>query len=456
MELRVPPHSVESEKHVLASMIQDNKCISMITSILTPNDYYNPDYKRMHEIIVDLYNDNKPIDIITVSDKMGDEWLEHIATITGNLTTSANVKHYALIVKGKSVRRQYIEAAKQVIDASYDGLFDNIVDFKNDVLQKMDIDVRDGKKEQSKISDIVSSTMIALEKRYNTKDIGKKKYGYDWLDKMTGGAHDTDLTFIAARPSVGKTTLAINIARNMAFKGNNAAIFSLEMSKEQLVEKMIAMESNVDSQKIRRGKDLDETDWQCIWESVGWLGSLPVEIYDNIFTIQEIRSECRSLKNNNKLDIVFIDYLQLMHSSKKSGTRREEIESITRSLKMMAKELNVPVVVLSQLTRANEQDNRRPKLIDLRESGSIEQDADNVIFLHDENYGKYGQDRDDEIVPIELILAKQRNGKRDIYTEIGFRKTTQRFVNLEVRKNENNNTQETYKGKQRKKMPYDD
>jgi replicative DNA helicase len=449
MEYRIPPQNTEAEEGVLASLLLDKDIIPEIIPMLKADDFYKEEHKAIYQTIADLYNSHKTIDVITVSDKMGGNWLEYFTRIVVNVPTTQNAKHYAGIVKGKAIRREYIDRAKQVIDLAYDGHYENVIDFRNDILQKMDVEIRDSKKEENSILEIVGSTLKKIESRYNSKDPGKMKYGYSWLDKMTGGAHNSELTILAARPSVGKTTFASNVGTKIAYRGNAVVMFNLEMDKENLVEKMFANEGSVDSQRIRYGKTLDDADWDKLGSAAGEIGELKIRIYDNIFRVEEIRSECRNLKNKGELDFVIVDYLQLVETMKKTKDTQERVSYLSRQFKLLAKELKVPIWLLSQLNRANEHDNRRPKLIDLRDSGSIEQDADNVFFLHDANYGKYGEDKDDETVPIELIIAKQRNGKRDIFTEIGFRKTMQRFTEVE---NEKVNRKETTGSKPKTKV----
>jgi replicative DNA helicase len=453
MDYRIPPQNTEAEEGILASLLLDKDILPDIIPMLKPDDFYKDDHKAIYQTITDLHNSHKEVDIITVSDKMGGSWIDYFARITSEVPTTQNAKYYAGIVKGKAIRREYIDRAKQIIDLAYDGHYENVTEFKNDVMQKIDVEIREQRTDND-IMTIVNSALTKIEERYNSKDPGKMKYGYTWLDKMTGGAHNSELTIIAARPSVGKTTFSSNIGIKIASRGNSVAMFNLEMDKENLVEKILSDLGSVESQRIRYGKTLDDVDWEKLGSAGGEVGALKLKIYDNIFKVEEIRAECRILKNKGELDFVIVDYLQLVETMKKTTGANERVSYLSRQFKLMAKELKVPIWLLSQLNRANEHDNRRPKLIDLRDSGSIEQDADNVLFLHDANYGKYGEDKDNEIIPVELIIAKQRNGKRDVYNEIGFVKALQRFVDLEGRY-ENNNTGTTQKSQQRKKMPYD-
>lgn len=427
MEYRIPPQNVEAEQSLLGAMLLDKKAIMEAVHILNDDDFYREEHKVIFNAILDLYNTNKEADMVTVSNKPGIN-ISYLAQITSNCPTSTNAKHYAGIVKGKSLRRKLILNAQEVVDLAYDGIYENIIDLKNDALQKMDIDIKDHKQEQSSIKDITVKTLSIIEGRYRSTDTNKMFFEFPWLDKMTGGAHMSELTILAARPSIGKTAFANQIGINLAKKDNYVAIFNLEMDKQQLNERMISNESGVDGQRIRYGKNLTDADWEKIGNAAGEVMEYNINIFDSVFKIEEIRGRCRDLKNKDKLDFVIVDYLQLCETMKKHTGANERVSILSRQFKLMAKELKTPFWVLSQLTRANERDNRRPKLIDLRESGSIEQDADNVFFLHDEQYGKYEAKENNGFgSPIELIIAKQRNGMRDIYHEIKFRRDTQRF-----------------------------
>lgn len=422
---RIPPQSIEAEESVLGSMLLDKSAITEAVQILKPEDFFHPQYQQIYELIIDLYNNNKPVDIVTVSNKGID--IEMLVFLANNITTTANIKHHAGILKGKSIRRKFIKSAQEVIEMAYDGEFDNIVDFKNEVMAKVDIDVKDSSKKDPSIMEISNRFLSNLEKRYKDTNIHKMTYGFDWLDRKTGGAYKGEMTVVGARPSIGKTALSLQVGKNLAVKGNSVAIFNLEMTDESLVSRMLTSTVNINSQKLRNPKLLNDNDWIIISDGYSDLTDLQINIYDDIYRIEEIRAKCRELKIKNKLDFVIIDYLGLCETIKKFASTNDRVSYISRQTKLMAKELNVPVWILAQLNRSNEHDNRRPKLIDLRDSGAIEQDADNVFFLHDENYGKYTDQEPPEKTPIELIIAKQRNGDRDVSHDIYFYKKTQRF-----------------------------
>ena len=430
MDFRLPVQDLQAEKSILGSMLIDNTVLSSVFKSLNPEDFVQEEHSAIYKTCRELFDKNKPVDIVTVQNALKADigMLEYITNMAEGVPTTANVMHYVGIVKDKSVRRKYIKAAQDVIDVSYDGKYESTIDFKNDVLQKMDIEVFDSKKEKTHIKDVAIETLGLIEERYNRKEADKKYYGLEWLDKMTGGAHDGELTLLAARPSVGKTALALQFGLNMAYRDNKIAIFSLEMSRNNLSERLISNMSGINSKKIRYAKSLEETDWTVINEALQELVTMDISIYDNMKNVEDIRATCRDLKNTSELDFVIIDYLHLCDTNKKYNGSTERISHLSRQCKLMTMEFKIPFLVLSQLNRANEHDNRRPRLSDLRQSGSLEQDADNVIFLHDENYGKYTQSTPGFATPIEIIIAKQRNGERDIYNEIGFKKEIQRFT----------------------------
>lgn len=424
---KLPPQNQEAEQSVLGSMLLDKAAISEVIQVLGESDFYNQLHGKLYKDIIELNSNNKPVDIVTISAKGHD--IEYLIKLTESVPTTANVKHYAGLVKGKSLRRQYIKAAQDIMELAYTGEYDNIVDFKNDVMQKVDIDIKDSKSNESDIKKIGERVFKNIEDRYKKQNESKTLYGFSWLDSKTGGAHKKDLTILAARPSVGKTAFAMQTAINIAKRDNHVAVFSLEMGNDQLVERMMANEAGVNTQKIRYPKSMTDKEWEMLGQASNVM-SLSIKIFDDIFKIEEIRAKCRELKNKSKLDFVIIDYLQLCDTMKKVGSTNERVSYISRQSKLMAKELDVPIMMLSQLNRANEHDNRRPKLIDLRDSGAIEQDADNVFFLHDDSYGKYvnGEEPPSPAL-IQIIIAKQRNGDRDIMSEVKFYKKTQRFYN---------------------------
>jgi replicative DNA helicase len=428
---RIPPNSIEAEQSLLGAAMVDKKVVIEIVQQLEIDDFYSPENQAIYQAVSELNEAGKEIDIITVSDKlkyMGKleqiGGIEHLSDLATNIPTVSNVKHYISIVKGKSVRRKYVAAAVNVIDFAYNGEYDTVTDFKADVMKQMDIRIRE--KNADTIQDLTETVLRNIQERYNNKTM-KMPYGVPWLDKYTGGAHETDLTIIAARPSVGKTSFAMQCGMKFAERNNYVAIFSLEMGSDQLVERLMANKGRIKLDNLRSPNLMTDDDNIKLGHAINDINNLKLHIYDDIFKIESIRAKCIELKSKDQLDAVIIDYLQLCDTSQKKANENDRLGYISTTAKKLAKEIKSPVILLSQLTRTNEHDNRKPKLIDLRGSGSIEQDADNVFFLHDPEYGKYTAETDKTIFDIDLIIAKQRNGKRDIETTIKFYSNTQRW-----------------------------
>lgn len=424
--MRQEPFSLEAEKAVIGSMILSREFISHAIQCISPSDFYHQTHQDICSSIFELYNTNTPIDVIGLNDKHN--CLDYLVEIT-SFAMPDSAKHHMGIVKGKSIRRKYINAANQIIEKAYEGDYESILDFKNDIQQLMDIDIAMRNTKEIQNMQIMMNVLEDIEKKYVEKEDNGIKYGFHWLDNQTSGIHAPDLTILAARPSVGKTSFACSVAMNVAKQKKNVAIFSLEMGNEQIAKKILSMESGVEFEHIRNPKLLNDNSFRKITNSISKMFELPLYFADSALKIEEIRAECRNLKNKKQLDYVIVDYLQLCETIKKSNNTVERVSHLSRAFKLLAKELSVPVLLLSQLNRSSEQDNRRPKLTDLRDSGSIEQDADNVFFLHDANYGNYDSSKQDFKVPIELIIAKQRNGVRDVYKEITFMQRWQKFAN---------------------------
>lgn len=417
------PHNQEAEQSVLGCILTKESLIADIAHNLTETDFFNIAHKEIYNIMLKLYNDNKTIDIITVSNEGAD--IEYLINLADIVPTTENIKQYINILKGKSLRRQYILAGQKIIDMAVNGQYDNMTDFKNDVLSTVDIDVKDNKDQENNIKQLVPKVIEGLDKRYNAKEINYKKYGYYWIDKWTSGVR-VGLTYLAARPSVGKTAFSLNILDHLVSQGMKVAMFNLEMEKEQLVERMVSIRTNLQYEKVLKPWNMNDNDWKKVAES-SKLAAHDIYIYDTVFKIEEIKSICRELKAKDQLDYVIVDYLQLCETMKKCSGTNERVSHISRQFKIMQKELKVPFLVLSQLNRANEYNNRRPKLTDLRDSGSLEQDADNVFFLHDPKAGEYESASDEAPQEVEFIIAKQRSGRRDIFTTLKFHKQTQIF-----------------------------
>jgi replicative DNA helicase len=415
---RVMPNSVEAEQSVIGAMLMDREAIITATEILHPEDFYYHQYGVMFEAMAELHNEGRPVDLVTLQDRLKEKnvspevySLEMVRELLNAVPTSANVKSYAQIVRDKAVLRRLIQTNEEIINECYAG--SQGVD---DILQETEKKVFNLLKD-SNSGEFVSIRQVALNVLSRIEAAAKNKSavtgvpsGFVDLDYMTSGFQPSDMILIAARPSMGKTAFVLNIAQHVGFKkGKSVAIFSLEMSKEQLVNRLFAQESRVNAQNLRNGSLTDE-DWDKLIESAGVIGNSKLIIDDTpSISISELRSKCRKFKLEHGLDMIIIDYLQLMTGSKKNqDNRQQEVAEISRSLKGLARELNVPVIALSQLSRAVEsRTDKRPMLSDLRESGSIEQDADVVMFIYRDEY--YNKDTTDKGIT-EIIIAKQRNG----------------------------------------------
>ena len=419
MELgKIPPNDVEAEQAVIGSMLTDKEAVSAATEVLKPEDFYREDNRIIFEAILSLYGRSEPIDIITIKSELSSMGkfeavggLEYIAELPDKVPTTANVEQYIKIVEEKSVLRNLIKTANEIITLGYDQTqeVDSIIDGAEkkifEVMQKKN------QKGYTPIKDILVETFTELEQLYNQKQrITGIPTGFSDLDFRTSGLHNSDLILVAARPAMGKSAFALNIATNAAVRAKvPVAIFSLEMSKEQMTSRILCSEAMVDSNKVRTGK-IDDEEWGKLAAASGELSEANIYIDDTPgISIMEIRAKCRKMKIEKNIGLVVIDYLQLVQGSGKRGSSREqEIAEISRSLKILAKEINVPVIALSQLSRAPEQrPDHRPMLSDLRESGSIEQDADIVMFLYRDDY--YNEDSEKKNIA-EVILAKHRAG----------------------------------------------
>ena len=441
MELgKVPPHDVEAEQAVLGSMLTDKDAVISAIEVLKEDDFYRTDNKSIYEAIMNLYNRAEPIDIITVKAELESlgkfeqvGGLEYLASLPDKVPTTANAMKYIKIVEEKSTLRNLIKTANEIIELGYDPTED-VSDIMEGAEKKIfNIMQNNDKKSYSPIKDILVDSFTQLEELYNRKQhITGVPSGFTELDYKTAGFHGSDLVLIAARPAMGKSAFALNIATNAAVRGNvPVVIFSLEMSKEQMVNRILCSEAMVDSNKVRTGK-LEEDDWTKLAGSIGPLSDAEIYIDDTPgISVMEIRAKCRKLKLEKNIGMVVIDYLQLVQgSNKRNGSREQEISEISRSLKILAKELNVPVIALSQLSRAVEQrPDHRPMLSDLRESGAIEQDADIVMFLYRDDY--YNQDSEKKDIA-EVIIAKHRGGSLGTVDLLWLGSYT-KFVNLEKR-----------------------
>ena len=414
---RILPHSTEAEQSVIGSMIMSRDAIIEASEIITGADFYQQQYGIVFEAMIELNDEGKAVDLVTLQERLKEKDLppeissmEFVRDLLSAVPTSANVKYYAEIVAEKSMLRKLIKTTEEISNACYLGK-----EKTQDILETTEKKIFDlvqnrGSQEFVPIRQVVLNAIEKIERASrNQGSVTGIPTGFIDLDYKTSGFQPSDLILVAARPSMGKTAFVLNIAQYMAFRNDvTAAIFSLEMSKEQLVNRLLALESKVDSQNIRTG-NLEDEEWAKLIEGANIIGNSHLIIDDKPgISISELRSKCRKYKMEHNLGIIFIDYLQLMTGSGRSESRQQEISEISRSLKALARELNVPVVALSQLSRAVEQrPDHRPMLSDLRESGAIEQDADVVMFIYRDDY--YNKDSENKNIA-EIIIAKQRNG----------------------------------------------
>ena len=416
---RILPHSIEAEQSVIGSMILDRDAILVASEILTSDDFYQKQYGIIFDAMVELFNEGKPVDLVTLQNRLREKdvppeisSMEFVRDLLNAVPTSANVRHYANIVSEKAVLRRLIKLTEEIENDCYLNKEPVEVIMEETEKKMFQLLGQRNSGDFMPIRQVVINTLENIERASKTKgNVTGIPTGFTDLDYKTSGLQNSDFILIAARPSMGKTAFVLNIAQYMAFKKDKAvAIFSLEMSREQLMNRLLSMESKVDSQHLRTG-NLKDDEWSKLIESAGMIGESRLMIDDTPgISIGEMRSKCRKYKLEHGLDIIIIDYLQLMSGSGKSSSesRQQEISDISRSLKALARELNVPVVALSQLSRAVEQrTDHRPMLSDLRESGAIEQDADVVMFIYRDDY--YNPDTEDKNIA-EIIIAKQRNG----------------------------------------------
>ncbi len=416
---RILPHSMEAEQSVIGAMIMDREAIVVASEIVTSEDFYSKQCGTLFEAMVELNDEGKPVDLVTLQDRLKEKdvppevnSLEFIRDLITAVPTSANIKYYADIVAEKAVLRRLIKLNEEIANTCYVGR-ESLESILEDTEKRVfNLIQRRNTGEYVPIRQIVMNAMDQIERASKNKgNVTGIATGFIDLDYRTAGMQPSDLVLIAARPSMGKTAFVLNIAQHVAFKLNQTvAIFSLEMSKEQLVNRLFSLESKVDAQKLRTG-NLSDNDWEKLIETAGIIGKSNLIIDDTPgITISEMRSKCRKYKLDSDLKMIIIDYLQLMSGSGggRNDSRQQEISDISRSLKALARELGVPVLALSQLSRAVEQrPDHRPMLSDLRESGAIEQDADVVMFIYRDDY--YNKDTEKKGIA-EIIVAKQRNG----------------------------------------------
>ncbi len=417
-EVRLPPQNVEAEQCVLGSILLDNSALNRILDMVTPQDFYKREHQLIFTTMLDLYEKNHPIDLVTLSDALthreeleavgGINYLMELAEV---VPSSAHVQHYARIVKEKAVLRHLIRASNDILTLCYEGSQE--VEDLLDEAERLIFSVSEMKTQR----DFIDSKILLKEAIKSLEELSRKKKsvtgiptGFQELDRLTAGFQPSDLIIIAARPSMGKTALALNIAQHVAIKeGKSVAIFSLEMSREQLALRMLSSLAKIPSHKLRTGI-LSANDWKKVIRAANKLSDAPIFVDDTpALSVLEIRAKARRLMSEKGLNLIVIDYLQLMRGRSKTESRQQEISEISRSLKGLAKELNVPVLALSQLSRAVEsRQDKKPQLSDLRESGAIEQDGDLILFIYRPEV--YKPEKPEYRGIAEIIVGKQRNG----------------------------------------------
>jgi replicative DNA helicase len=435
--LKIPPYSIEAEQSVLGSMLLSKEAIFVAAERLRAEDFYKESHRKIFDSILELNENGEPVDLITLTELLRTKrqieqvgGAVYLTTLTEAVPTTSNISYYCDIVQEKSLLRRLIETSSDILSMAYEPKED--VENVLDKAERMIFEIVQKRRVENyfHIKDILLSTFERIEELYNSEGgITGVPTGFYDLDEMTSGFQPSDLILIAARPSMGKTSFALNIAQNAAIRNKiPVAIFSLEMSKEQLVQRMLCSESNVDSHRLRTGR-LQDDDWPRLARAMGPLSEAPIYIDDTpAISSIEIRAKARRLKAEKGLGLIIIDYLQLMSGRSNAENRQQEISEVSRSLKALARELSVPVVALSQLSRAPEmRADHKPVLSDLRESGSQEQDSDLVAFLYRDDY--YNPDSEKKNIA-EIIIAKQRNGPTGTVELVWLAKYT-KFANIE-------------------------
>ncbi|SIR41079.1 replicative DNA helicase [Peribacillus simplex] len=437
---RIPPQNIEAEQAVLGAIFLEPSSLTVTSEVLIPEDFYRSSHQKIFNVMLKLNDEGKAVDLITVTEELAATknleevgGVSYLSELAGSVPTAANIEYYVRIVEEKSLLRRLIRTATNIAQEGY-SREDEVEELLGEAEKTiMEVAQRKNSGSFQNIKDVLVSTYDNIEVlTTRTGDVTGIPTGFAELDRMTAGFQRNDLIIVGARPSVGKTAFALNIAQNVATKTEeNVAIFSLEMGAEQLVMRMLCAEGNINAQNLRTGSLTDE-DWRKLTMAMGSLSNAGIYIDDTPgVRIGEIRSKCRRLKQEHGLGMILIDYLQLIQGDGRSGdNRQQEVSEISRSLKALARELKVPVIALSQLSRGVEQrQDKRPMMSDIRESGSIEQDADIVAFLYRDDY--YDKESENKNI-IEIIIAKQRNGPVGTVS-LAFVKEYNKFVNLERR-----------------------
>lgn len=433
------PHSLEAEKAVIGCVLQDSKALAASAELIRAEDFYFDANREIYSVCMELFNENTPVDIVTVSDRLTRRdkldavgGIPYLASVSTSISTTEHVSHYANIVLEKAVLRKLSTAATAInhLAVSQEGETDRVLE----QAEQMIYDIAEGREKSDivPVSDIIMETYQSMvENAENPNKLTGLATGFDELNKRCGGFHGGEFILIAGRPGMGKSSLAVNIAEHVAIAdGKTVAIFNLEMPKESILKRILCSQALIDSSKILTGK-FEGEDWARLGSHLDKIAAAPLYIDDSsTVTVSEIRAKCHRLKQTKGLSLVVIDYLQLMQGSGRTDSRQQEISEISRSLKVMSKELGVPVIALSQLSRAVEaRQDKRPMLADIRESGSIEQDADMVMFIYRDDY--YNPDSEDKNMA-EVIIAKHRAGETGMF-KLGWQGKYTKFMNIDYR-----------------------
>ena len=431
------PHNKEAEESVIGACLTDSGSVAISAEIIRPEDFYYEQNKEIYSVIMELFNENVPVDIVTVSDRLnqGDRidavgGISYLAAIASAVPTTENVGYYSNIIKEKSTLRRLISSSRAVSELAFseNGSVSKILDQSEQMI--FDVFSTNEKNDIVHVQDVlISAYQEMVQNAANKNKVTGVPTGFDELNRRTGGLHGGELIIIAGRPGMGKSSFAVNIAESASINNNiPVAIFNLEMSRTMIVNRILCSQALVDSAKVRMGS-FETEDWSQLGSVVDKIAAAPIYIDDTpSITVSEIRAKCRRLKQSRNLGLIVIDYLQLMQSSGRSDNRQNEIAEISRSLKVLAKELDIPVIALSQLARTCEsRSDKRPMLSDLRESGAIEQDADLVMFLYRDEY--YNKDSEDKNMA-ECIIAKQRSGETGTFM-LGWQGRYTKFVNID-------------------------
>ena len=424
-QYNLPPQNIEAEKNVIGCCLLDLESRLYAVKKLSSDDFIRPQHKKIFDIIKKLQNSDKEVDMIIVNEQFND--INALSNICTDVITTAHSDRYVDIVKNLSIRRSFIKGCEKIIGSAYDADFESILEFKCDAMKELDIPIEDDDDDSGKINDILPGIIERMSNATEKDFQNLTRSGFIWLDKALGGIKPK-YAIVAARPGVGKSTFVINMILNMVAKDKTAVMFNLEMTKEEIIEKMLAIISNVQNNSITNSWLLTDEHWQVISKNLNKIMDKNLYLFDNKYNIEQIRYKIRDLYKNGSVDFVCIDYLQLMGINGRFSGANEKVAALSRELKLIQKEFKTPVWVLSQLSRMSDKEkNRKPRLSDLRDSGAIEQDADIVLFLHNQNNGQYESSKSDGPEFLDLILAKQRGGVAGIETTLKFYKNTQKM-----------------------------